>query len=86
MEYEDYLIDEQKRSVLDLNDRIKPLDNPKNNHILIEVDGQTFTTQDYIYIRQLSAILNQNKPTIGRFNLGNLIIEIIKYEEKNILN
>jgi hypothetical protein len=62
------------------------LDNSKNNHILIEINGETFTTQDYIYIRQLSAILNHNKPTSGKFNLGNLTIEIIKYEEENILD
>lgn len=84
--YKDYLAEEQKRTVLYLNDRVKPLDNPKNNHILIEINGDTFTTQDYIYIRQLSAILNHNKPTSGKFNLGNLTIEIIKYEEENILN
>jgi len=86
IDYKDYLAEEQKRSVLDLKERIKPLDNSKNNHILIEINGETFTTQDYIYIRQLSAILNHNKPTSGKFNLGNLTIEIIKYEEENILD
>ena len=68
--------------MLNLNDRIKPLDNPKNNHILIEIDGDTISTQDYIYIRQLSAILKQHTPKPGKFSLGNLDLEIIKYEEE----
>ena len=80
--YKIYLEEEQKRSVLNLNDRIKPLENEKNNHILIEIDGDTFSTQDYIYIRQLSAILKQHKPKPGKFSLGNLDLEIITYEEE----
>lgn len=80
-DYDEYIETEQKRTVTSLSDRIKPYGNEKQNQILVEVDGETFTQQDYIYIRQLSAILNQNKPKEGRANLGNLTLEIIKYEE-----
>lgn len=81
-EYSSYIETESKRTVLPLEDRIKPYDNEKQNKILVEVDGNEFTQQDYIYIRQLSAILNQNKPKPGSANLGNLKLNIIKYEEE----
>ena len=80
--YEDYIDKESKRTVVDLWEKIKPYDNEKQNHILVEVDANTFTQQDYIYIRQLRAILNQNKPKPGEFNLNNLTLNIIKYEEE----
>ena len=82
IDYKSYIETEQIRTVTDLYDRIKPFDNEKQNHILIEVDGNTFTQQDYIYIRQLSAILKQNQPKPGSVTLGNLNINIINYEEK----
>ena len=80
-DYEEYIKEEQPNTVTDLRDRIRPFDNEKQNHILVEIDGKTFTQQDYIYIRQLSAILNQNKPKEGSAALGNLTLNIIKYEE-----
>ena len=82
IDYKPYIETEQTRTVTDLYDRIKPFDNEKQNDILIEVDGNTFTQQDYIYIRQLSAILKQNQPKPGSVTLGNLNINIINYEEK----
>ena len=82
IDYKPYIQTEQTRTVTDLYDRIKPYDNEKQNQILIEVDGNNFTQQDYIYIRQMSAILKQNKPNPGRVPLGNLSINIIKYEEE----
>ena len=77
----DYINNEQKNTVVDLKDKVLPLDNSKNNHIFIEVDGNTATQHDFTYIQQLAAILNQNKPVPGVFKLGNLTIEIINYEE-----
>ena len=85
-DYESYIKSEQERTVTNLRDRIKPYGNEKNNDILIEVDGDTFTEQDYIYIRQITIILYQNRLEEGRFKLGNLEIEIIKYHEEKILS
>lgn len=81
-EYENYIEKESERTVVDLRDKIKPYDNEKQNAILVEVDGNTFTQQDYIYIRQLSPILKQNNPSPGEFNLNNLKLNIIRYEEE----
>ena len=81
-EYENYIEKESERTVVDLRDKIKPYDNEKQNAILVEVDGNNFTQQDYIYIRQLSPILKQNNPSPGEFNLNNLKLNIIRYEEE----
>jgi len=73
-----YFDKEQQRTVINLAQKIASQD----SDIVISVDGNTFNTQDYIYIRQLSAILSQNKPESGKFKLGNLEITINRYEEK----
>ena len=75
---EEYLSKEQPRSVLSLADKFVSSD----NDIEIEIDGNSFNQQDYIFIRQLSSILVQNKPQEGKFALGNLIIKVNKYNEK----
>ena len=77
-EIEEYLSKEQPRSVLSLADKFVSSD----NDIEIEIDGNRFNQQDYIFIRQLSSILVQNKPQEGKFALGNLIIKVNKYNEK----
>ena len=77
-EIEEYLFKEQPRSVLSLADKFVS----SNNDIEIEIDGNRFNQQDYIFIRQLSSILVQNKPQEGKFALGNLVIKVNKYNEK----
>ena len=77
-EIEEYLSKEQPRSVLSLADKFVS----SNNDIEIEIDGNRFNQQDYIFIRQLSSILVQNKPQEGKFALGNLVIKVNKYNEK----
>jgi GT2 family glycosyltransferase len=85
VEYGEYIEKEQHRTVTSLWERIKPIEDVKENDIIIEVDGRTFNQQDYIFIQQLAAILKENKPQNGKFKLGNLIIEIVKYNEE-VLN
>ena len=79
-DYEPYIQKEQKRTVTDLLDRLKPYDNEKQNDIIVKIDTQKFTQQDYVYINQLSAII-QDSGKIGEFKLGNLKISIIRIEE-----
>ena len=76
-EYLDYIEKESSRTVLSLTNRIKPYDNEKQNDILISIDAQSFTQQDYTYITQLAAILKDSGAT-GEFKLGNLQISIIQ--------
>tara|TARA_Y100000389_G_scaffold204114_1_gene255078 strand:+ start:903 stop:2843 length:1941 start_codon:yes stop_codon:yes gene_type:complete len=54
--------------------------------IVVEIDGNTFNQQDFQYIQQLSAII-QDSGEIGTFNLGNLKITInsLNTHEKDLI-
>ena len=78
---EEYIATEDTRTVINLDSKINR--DGAFADIDIRVDGNTFTQQDYIYIRQINAILAQNKPQKGKFKLGNLEIQINRYEEKD---
>lgn len=78
---ESYIELEQKNTSYDLNQRVLPIDNEKNNEILLTVDSTKFSQQDYQYIQQLSQILDNDKELREeilpcKFSLGNLEIEI----------
>jgi hypothetical protein len=85
IDFSGYIKKEQSKTITNLSERVKSIDSEKQNDIFIYVDGSNFTGTDGKYIQQLAAILDQNKPEPGRFKLGNLEIEIIKYNEE-ILN
>ena len=83
-----YISLEQPNTSFDLNERVKPYDNEKQNEILVEIDGKSFNQQDFKIIQQLPEII-QDSGEIGRFELGNLVIEIIQlntYENNLIIN
>ena len=71
----------------DLYEKIKPFDNEKNNGILVEIDGNTFSQQDYESITKLPEILDNEYKRLEQelmhhsddpeFELGNLGITII---------
>ena len=85
---EGYIEIEKVNTIMDLSERVKPYDNEKNNEILIEIDGNKFTEQDYTYLQQLPPIIHDSGE-IGSFELGNLKISIIQlttYEKKLIKN
>tara|TARA_R110002012_G_scaffold281399_2_gene470447 strand:- start:825 stop:2003 length:1179 start_codon:yes stop_codon:yes gene_type:complete len=84
--YTKYIESEQAHTKYNLKDRIKPIDNEKNNEILVTIDGKLFNHQDFLYIQQLSEILQDNGE-IGSFELGNLHIEVISLEtyEKDLI-
>jgi glycosyltransferase involved in cell wall biosynthesis len=75
-----YIGKEQPSTQFNLSARIKPFDNEKNNEILVEVDQSTFTQQDYQIIQQLTQIIQQQGEP-GRFQLGNIVMEIIQMNE-----
>ena len=85
-EWMKYITLEQPNTKFYLRDRIKPLDNEKNNEILIQIDGAKFTQQDFNYITQLSEII-QDSGEIGSFELNNLHIDIIQINtyEKDLI-
>ena len=57
-----------------LEEALKPWFNGGKD-IIVEINGNLFNPQDFQYIQQLSAII-QDSGEIGTFNLGNLKITI----------
>jgi glycosyltransferase involved in cell wall biosynthesis len=85
---DNYIILESPNTSFDLYERIRPFDNEKNNEILVTIDGSNISQQDFQIIQQLSEII-QDSGEIGRFELGNLVIEVIQlntYENNLIIN
>ena len=78
--YEDYIPKEQPNTAYDLRDRIKPFDNEKNSEILVQIDRNTFTQQDFQIIQQLPEII-KDSGEVGEFQLGNLFINIFQMNE-----
>ena len=76
-----YLDKEQPNTSYDLSARIlsTPFQSLSNN-IIIEINRNTFTQQDYQIIQQLNAII-KDSGEIGEFELGNLKITINSLKE-----
>ena len=81
-----YIKNEQVNTIIDLNDRIKPYDNEKNCEILVELDGNSFSQEDYKILMKLPEII-KDSGSIGRFALNNLKVEIVQMNEyqKNLI-
>jgi len=78
-----YIDLDQKNTDYNLNERVLPIGNEKNNEILVTIDSIKFTQQDYQYIQQLSEILDSDNELKEeqlpcKFSLGNLEIEVFK--------
>ena len=85
----DYIKLEQPNTIINLHDRIKPLDNEKQNGILVEINGKKFTQQDMNYIQQLPEILDDStflEEDMGyQFEIGNLYLTIINIKTESII-
>ena len=81
-----YEMKEQPKTSFNLSDRIKYYDSEKNNEILVEIDGNTFDNEEFRHIQNLSEII-QGSGEVGRFELGNLILEIVQLNtyENNLI-
>jgi len=82
-----YIVDEQPNTIMDLSKRVLPYNNEKNNEILVTVNNK-FTQQDFGYIQQLPEILNDSGEPGFHGELGNITVEIFEkmntYEQKLI--
>jgi len=79
----EYIEGEQPNTKFSLKDRVRPytfdyID--KSNDILLTLDGNFFTQQDFQYIQQLNDIIKESGE-IGEFQLGNLYIKINSLKE-----
>ena len=75
---DNYIRLEQPNTSFNLHDRVKPLDNEKNNEILVTINGNNFTQQDLQTIYQLPNILANSGEPAFHGELGNLTIEIFE--------
>jgi hypothetical protein len=85
-----YFDAEQSNTKFDLKTRINTqgYDDPYDYHdIVVEIDRNSFTQQDFAYIHQLAEII-QSSGEIGTFRLGNFTVTIHQLEsyEKNLIN
>jgi glycosyltransferase involved in cell wall biosynthesis len=76
-----YVETEKINTTMDLYDRVKPLDNEKQNEILVTIDANKFTEQDFNYIQQLPEIIADSGEVAFHGEVGNLLVEI--FEEMN---
>lgn len=83
-EIAEYIKKEQQNTIIPLEGRINQL---VENDIVIQLDGKTFTNQDFDYIQQMSQII-QNSGQVGEFQLGTLSIKINALTEytDNLIN
>lgn len=79
--YKNYTDKEQPNTEDNLILKIAPIDIEPKNDILIQVNGKTFTQQDYLYLQEMGNIISQSGE-IGKFKVGNLIVKINKIFEK----
>jgi glycosyltransferase involved in cell wall biosynthesis len=73
-----YIEVEKLNTTMDLYDRVKPLDNEKNNEILVTIDANKLTEQDFNYIQQLPNIIADSGEPAFHGELGNITVEIFK--------
>tara|TARA_R110000737_G_scaffold340384_2_gene363205 strand:+ start:1458 stop:3209 length:1752 start_codon:yes stop_codon:yes gene_type:complete len=85
-QYTQYI--EKENTSYDLYEKIKPFDSEKQNEILIQIDGNKFTQEDFGYIQQMSEIIQDSGDETFHGEIGNLIIDIIQmntYENELII-
>ena len=75
---DNYIIVESPNTGFDLHERIRLFDDEKNNEILVTIDGNKFTQQDFQYIQQLSEILSDSGEPSFHGELGNITVEIFE--------
>ena len=80
IDFSNYIQTEQTNTIIDLSKRVLPIDSEVTNDIVLTIDCNTFKDEDFIYIQKLSRII-QDSGQIGKFQLGNIGIEIKKMTE-----
>jgi glycosyltransferase involved in cell wall biosynthesis len=80
-----YIALEQPNTIMDLQQRVLPYDNEKQNGVLVQIDAKQFNKDDFEYLIQLSLIINSQASGEdlegAEFELGNMNIEIIKLNQ-----
>jgi hypothetical protein len=84
--YQDYIEMERSKTAFDLQERIQPIDNEKNNDIFVEFDALQLTNENFILLTNLSEIL-QDSGELGEMELDIFKITIRSLEtyEKELI-
>ena len=72
-DYTNYIKDEQKNTVFNLSDRIKPYDNEKNNNIIVEFDAKMLNANNFQVIVNLSEMFEDSA------EIGDMEYDIFKF-------
>ena len=78
VQYDFYIKNEQPNTKFNLKEKIKPLEsnsNDENKGVVVSIDGNQFTQQDYQFITVLPEVLEEGGE-IGEFELGNMKVQI----------
>ncbi|MBT7901199.1 MAG: glycosyltransferase [Candidatus Marinimicrobia bacterium] len=78
LDFNSYIEDEQPNTSFDLRERVQPIDNEKNNDILIEFDCKLVTPQNFQILVNLSEILQESG------EVGEMKLEIFKFNIKKL--
>ena len=79
---------ENENTSFDLSEKFNPLDNEKQNEILIQIDGSRFTQEDFGFIQQMPEIIQDSGEETFHGEIGNLVIDIIQMNtyEKDLIS
>ena len=75
IDYGQYIKDEHQISQPDILKKIKPLNFPFNNDIIVKINQKTFNNTDFEIIQQFPNIL-KDSGEVGEFTIGNMLITV----------
>jgi len=82
-DYADYIQNEQYRTTDDLLTKVHSIDDDVTNDVIIDLDGQRLSQQDYQILFEMGAIIKQSgKPGKSKLGNFNIVLEIKRLEEK----
>jgi glycosyltransferase involved in cell wall biosynthesis len=86
VQYSYYMDKEETLTTYNMDERVKPIPSNIEHGIVVEIDGLTFTNQDYQMIQVLSGVLEEGGE-VGEFEYGNMkiIINDLTTFEKDLI-
>ena len=88
IDYEEYIRQEQTKTLIDLSEKILPYDNEKQNDILVEFDALELTDKNFSFISNLPKIISESGEVGNmKYDIFRLYINKIKdYSSELIIN
>ena len=79
--FDSYINREQPNTQYKLKDRVFLQSSNKSSDIFVTINGNNFTQEDYKYIQQISAIIQDSGEENSAYQLGNITVKINKKTE-----